>query len=173
MKKILIYFIALLASSTTYAGIASGGSLTINFQVVNYCYISSVNGLSFGNYNSINGNTQIGSFNIACTSGVPYKISITPYPFSLGNNFIAQGDGTYVANRYMTNNDNTSNILNYEIYTDPSYSSVYCINPICGNSVNSIGNGTTQTSYFYGKIPAGQTPTPGNYSASNQIQIDF
>jgi spore coat protein U-like protein len=129
--------------------------VTLTLTVQNSCAIST-SGITFGTYN----NSQITSsttVNSLCTQTTPYTISLN------------SGSSGNINSRTMKNG---SASLNYNIYSDPSYVSVLG-DGITGGKINLIGTGFLQSTNVYGKIPAGQQPTPGNYSDTLEISLTY
>jgi len=71
---------------------------------------------------------------------------------------------------------NGSNFLNYNIYTDPSYTIIWGDNT-AGTSIQSVNLSKTLETWswtLYGRIPAGQlSAAPGTYTDTVQVTVTF
>lgn len=163
LNRVLIAGLALgFFPSTTHVSnffinqsIAGSTSTTITVSAtvpVNCNFTGGSAALAFGTYDPINANAtqdldSTTSVSIRCTKG-------TTAVFTMNNGNNANG-----AQRRMVND--TSDYLNYQVYTNGSYSTIWDTT----NTVTYIApnNGTAQIP-IYGRIPAGQNVTSGSYN---------
>ena len=131
------------------------------------CTVTVLSALAFGPYDvfSASATTGTGSFAVRnCTSGK------TAYTASLST-----GSGTF-ANRSLSAQAPLTDKMQYNLYTDNTYTSIWGDGTNSSSTVN--GNGTTRstggtTKTIYGRIPAAQDVSAGNYSDSITITISF
>ena len=125
-------------------------------EVFAACTITAVTSLVFGTYNGTT-NTVTGSFSVGNCQASRRSYTATLSAGSSGN----------AGNRTMKSG---SNLLLYNLYTDSLYSTVW---PSTGPGVS--GTGSTSSSgalkTIYGRIPAGQDVSVGNYSEPTPLTI--
>ncbi|MGH8306663.1 MAG: Csu type fimbrial protein [Gammaproteobacteria bacterium] len=152
-----------IASVSAQAGTTT--TFAVTATVVNSCVINSASAMAFGNYDVNSGTAVTGtsSINVNCTKGDGYTIAL-----SYG------GTGT-AANRIMVN---AGNNLNYNLYTDSGYTTVW--NSTCGGGNNcdsgtgaGPGVGNAQSYTVYGQIATGQNVPAGSYSDSITVTVNF
>ncbi|MBY0502035.1 MAG: spore coat U domain-containing protein [Alphaproteobacteria bacterium] len=120
-------------------------NMNVKVNVVGHCTISATDFL-FEDYDGTGGQALIQSpqtpITVTCANGVGYTIGASA------------GSGSFTT-RTMKNGANS---INYNLYTDNGYATVW------NNStqlVNGNGNGSPQTPTIYGQIPANQTVNTG------------
>ncbi len=123
---------------------------------------ASANGVAFGSYNSLAGLAvdSVGSVSVSCVLSLGYTISLSP-----------GGAGSF-APRQLNNGGNT---LNYNLYTNPTYLTVW--------GDGSGGTGTVPGSIgllllpvnhvVYGRIPAGQNAAAGSYTDTISVTVTY
>ena len=126
------------------------------------CSINAVSSVAFGTYSvfSTTPTTATGSFAVRnCGS------NNAPYTATLSTG------GASVAQRTLTK---TGASLNYNLYTDSTYTSIWG-DGTTGTTVSGVGsNGSTGiTKTIYGSIPEGQDVPAGAYTDSITITITF
>ncbi len=123
-------------------------AIAVSATVLSFCTITAAP-LIFGNYTSVtlDGTTTV---TVVCTLSTPYQVTLNA----------GTGTGATVAVRKLTNGAVT---LNYSLYSDAARATVWGAT-IGTDSVGGTGTGLTQALTVYGRIPAGQFPTPGAYS---------
>jgi spore coat protein U-like protein len=137
------------------------------------CTISTV-GVAFGAYdpNNPTPTTSLGSVVTTCewTSGGSSEFNVTT-SFSPGNS------GSY-PNRWMLRPGSTDR-LNYNLYLDAGYTLI-AGNGTAGTSTGgptqirvSRGQPMGAATTLYGRIPAAQSPSPGNYSDTITVTLMF
>jgi spore coat protein U-like protein len=138
------------------------------------CTISAV-GVAFGNYNpaSPTPDTANGSLLATCnwTSGGATTFTLTT-SFSPGNS------GSY-PNRWMLRPGSTDH-LNYNIYMDAGFTQIRgngTAGTVTGGpsqvTVSRNNRTATASGTLYGRIPAGQNASPGNYSDTIVVTLTF
>jgi spore coat protein U-like protein len=143
-------------------------------QAAATCTISAV-GVAFGTYNPANPNptTANGSLLATCTwtGGGSTTLSLTT-SFSPGNS------GSY-PNRWMLRPSSTDR-LNYNIYMDAGYTRIRgngTAGTVTGGpaqvTVTRNNRTATATGTLFGRIPAGQNVSPGNYSDTITVTLLF
>lgn len=132
-----------------------------------YCTVAN-SGIAFGGYSMMTPTPRDSSGSVTVTCTVLVGLLVTIYT-ELGTGV----SGSYFP-RQMANG---ANRLNYNLYTDASYSTVW------GNGAGGTARrtfsalltiGTTNIPYtFYGRIPAGQGPPAGAYSDNVVVTVIF
>jgi spore coat protein U-like protein len=128
------------------------------------CNINSVSAISFGDYNvfSLVDNKSTGSFTVTgCSSGArTFKTTLS------------RGSANTFTVRTMLFGGES---LNYNLYTDATYSSIWGSGSSGTSSVSTTnsGSGTSSPIVIYGKIPAGQDASAGTYSDVITMTITF
>jgi spore coat protein U-like protein len=128
------------------------------------CSITTPSAISFGAYDvfSLSDNTGTGSFAVTGCSG-----GARTYVTTLS---------TGVSNTYTTRTMTSSgNKINYNLYTDNTYTSVWGSGSGGTSSVSktNTGGGTGSTITIYAKMPSGQDASIGTYTDSINITITF
>jgi len=162
-KKNLITVIILFIISGKINATVSTGSLPISTIVSANCTLTSAV-LNFGNYDPIHANISAPlngttTFQIACTKGSNAVISLN----NGLNSSNAQG-----TTRAMS--DGSGHYLSYELYSNSGRSNIWSnTNPVAYASTSS----TAISEIIYGKIPAAQNSTAGNYIDTVTITATF
>jgi spore coat protein U-like protein len=127
------------------------------------CSITAVSAFSFGTYDvfSLIDTTGTASFSVSgCING--------------GRTYVATlstGSANVYSPRQMSSG---SNRLDYNLYTDLTYTTIWGSGSGGTSSVSSTNNGASTTTHFiYGKMIAGQDAAVGTYSDSIIITITF
>jgi spore coat protein U-like protein len=155
MKRTMILLIMMalvLTASTAFAATATQ-SLTVSVTVPNVCRIASVTNVAFSTpYDTTDSNQNDsgqGDFSFRCTKGTNYDLYIT---------------GT----RQMTNG--TDN-LNYLLYQEAGRTTVW---PAAAPGVTGTAPSNAVTTMgIYGRIPALQDVSVGNYSGTVTITVEY
>ncbi|HEU4685808.1 MAG TPA: spore coat U domain-containing protein [Nitrospira sp.] len=169
-KHVWIIAVAVLSFcfSTQLAMAGSAASnFTVSAAVVATCSISTVN-MNFGNYDPINANASTaldvnGSVTITCTKGASTWIDLSP--------------GANAANAVGTTRAMATagpDYLSYELYQDNTHTTVWGV----GNPGNALvppvaPNKNARTFTVYGRIPAGQGSSVGNYTDTVTATVNF
>ena len=155
MKKTMIFLIMvalLLTAGTAFAATATQ-SLTVSVTVPNLCRITSVTNVTFTTpYDTTDSNQNDsgqGDFTFRCTRGTNYDLYIT---------------GT----RQMTNG--TDN-LNYLLYQEAGRTTLW---PAAAPGVTGTApSNEAITTGIYGRIPALQDVSVGNYSGTVTLTVEY
>jgi spore coat protein U-like protein len=135
----------------------------IIMTVVPSCSISTT-GINFGIYSSSNGTNSTGTITSNCTLETAYEITIAPNQNNNWSEYYSQGS------RVLRDGENK---LMYELYKDPSQTLILGDGYSNGTKISLVGTGQDQYTTVYGKIPAGQRPTPGIYSDSLTVTLTY
>ena len=154
---ILLSAISCLAVSTGAQAATSNSTMAVSANVQATCAINA-NPLAFGTYSSsqLDAATTIG---VNCTNTTTYSVSLDT----------GSGTGATVAQRKMSNGAQT---LTYTVYSDSARSALWGTT-VNTNTVAGTGTGSSQLLNVYGRIPAGQLPTPGAYSDTLTATITY
>ena len=158
LSAVVVLSLALAFTPAAFAA-TSSAPMGISATVVATCSVTpAVGGLQFGNYSGavINQSTTI---SVTCTNTTPYNVGL--------------GAGTATGetdqNRWMTNGTQT---LNYVLHATSS-SGPNWGNTSATNWQPGTGNGTAQTMTIFGVVAAGQAPTPGAYSDTITVTVNY
>jgi len=133
-------------------------TLTVEAMVVASCTISATP-LAFGTYSgAVNNSTS--TISVTCTNSTAFNVGLNA----------GTASGATVTNRSMTGPG--SALLGYSLYSNSGRSANWG-NTVGTNTVAGTGSGTLQSLPVYGQIPAGQYPTPGNYSDTITATITY
>jgi spore coat protein U-like protein len=163
IKKSAIIFATFLALAITPA-FAKTFSTTFHafVNVPAECTLHA-NDLDFGSYNRTNGNKSQTTVAVNCTSGATYKVGI-----NWGTNNLMAGSGRELAGP-------NASLLNYNLYTDSNYQTVWMPIESGANQsglISAVGTGIDQLYTIYGEIPKGQNPKQaGEYSDTLVVTI--
>jgi spore coat protein U-like protein len=116
-----------------------------------------VTSISFGEYDvfSTLAADITGSLSVSCDADTPFQIAL------------GAGAGSFTA-REMRNGPN---VLIYNLYTDPTRLSIWGDGSPGTNLLSTSGTGATYT--VYGRIPARQNVSAGNYSDTITVTLTF
>jgi spore coat protein U-like protein len=140
------------------------------------CTVSST-GLAFGAYQPLTFASKLTSIDVTSTATVSMVCSgITgggSYTISLGAG--AYGGGDRISTRYMNNATNGGDYMIYNIYTVPTYQTVWGNGTIGSLIGGTLPTGDSSPSHtVYGKIPAGQnTLKAGTFSDTVTITLIY
>jgi spore coat protein U-like protein len=161
MTKIGLAGLALAASisiaSAPAAAATSTTTMSVTATVQATCSLSATT-LAFGTYVGVqlDGSSTL---SVSCTNTTPYTVALNA----------GVGTGATVATRKMTA---TGTTLNYSLYQDTTRATVW--GQTTGtDTVAGTGNGSAQSLTVYGRIPAGQLPTPGSYADTITATITY
>lgn len=156
------------AALSLLSGIAFGATTTTTFDVtatvVDSCSVSATD-LAFGNVEPVQGldidNTS--TVTVTCSLGTSYAIALDD-----GAN---SSDGS-VSTRRMT--DGSSNYLSYQLYSDPTRTTVWGETSGTDDVSGLTGTGLGLPAVVYGRIPSGQEETPtGSYSDTINVTVTY
>lgn len=151
--------IALVSGAASAATATS--TLSVSATVLKSCTVATTPVL-FGNYDptSATAKTGTGSVAVTCTSGTSYDVGLDA----------GAGTGATVASRKLTLSSNT---LNYALYSDSGYTSVWGVT-IGTDVVHATAPvSLVNTHTVYGSIPAGQGATLGAYTDTVNVTVTY
>jgi spore coat protein U-like protein len=135
-------------------------TIAVSASVLSSCGVTALP-LAFGTYSptqSTNTTAQT-TVVVTCTNGTPYNVGLNA----------GIGTGATVASHKLTSG---SNLLNYTLYQDSGYSTVWG-NTIGTNTVTGTGSGLTQTINVYGSITALQAVPAGSYADTVTVSLTY
>ena len=146
---------------------ASAGSVTLKMGVsatvpANCNFNNSTPALSFGSYDptglqATSALTASASFTIRCTKNTTATMTID--------------NGVNASNSQRRMTDGAGDYLNYQLYSDPAYTTVWDLTNTV--SYTSTSAATAQTETVYGSVPAAQDVAVGNYSDTVTITAAY
>lgn len=142
----MLAFVALAMPGVLQAA-TSNSSMPVSATVQATCSITA-SPLAFGTYSSAQLDAAT-TLAVNCTNTTSYNVGLDA----------GGGTGATVAQRKMVNGAQT---LNYTVYSDTGRANVWGAT-VGTNTVAGTGTGAVQTLNVYGRIAAGQAPTPGSY----------
>lgn len=158
--------IAAAASAVVIPAAAEAGSIGTNLSVTatvsDSCTVSSTP-VAFSTVNPISGSaaTATGTVSVTCTNGTGWGASA-----GLGT-----GTGATFSSRKMKSG---TNLLNYNLFTDAAYSTVWGDGTSSTAKVSNTGSGTAQVFNVYGQVPSGQTSVvTGDYTDVVSVTISY
>lgn len=159
---------AISATMLAYAIPAAAGTATASFSVtatvINSCLVSA-NSLAFPTYDPTTTAATTGSstLNVTCTLGAPYTVA-------LSNGSGTGADATAGASgRKMTGSGAT--LLGYNLYQDAGFSQAWGTSGAFLES--GTGTGAVAALTVYGRVPASQLVTAGNYTDTINVTVSF
>lgn len=172
MRKISLSFAvaALLAAGTASAGVSPAtGTFNVTADVQGSCLITSTTDIAFGTYDPSDVNfatplDQSGSVDVRCVKGMSPTVTLDQ-----GQN----GTGTCAAPARAMKEGTTSELLNYEIYSDAGHSSVWGCDASNDVAFTAASSTTATTLTTYGRIPAGQNVGLGSFSDVVTVEVAF
>lgn len=144
------------AASPAHAATANS-TMAVSANVQATCSITA-NPLAFGTYSSGQSDAAT-TLSVSCTNTTTYNVGLDA----------GTGTGATVGARKMASG---SQSLTYAVYTDAGRSNVWG-STVGTNTVAGTGTGSAQTLNVYGRIPAGQLPTPGAYTDTITATITY
>jgi len=160
MRKLIKIAVGVCAAAGI-ASAASAGSATANLgisaNVVATCTIST-SAVAFGTYSGAQVDAT-GTVTANCITGTAWTIGLGA----------GTGTGATTSNRKMSSGANT---LGYALFSDSTRTTNWG-NAIGADTVAGTGTGASQNQTVYGRIAAGTTPAPGNYTDTVVATINF
>lgn len=154
LSALLGLVVALIAATT-----AKAAPLQTTFQVTasipGACSAATANELAFGDYVGSQ-NDQTSVITVTCTADSVYRVGLND-----GANYSAP-------NRRMKH-VTAASYLNYELYSDAVRTSRWGNDD--SSDVHMTSDGTAQGLNVYGRIPAGQSGTIGNYADTITVTV--
>lgn len=159
-------FVLCLATPAVHAQTAAS-NFTVSAAVTATCSISTID-MNFGNYDPITTHATTpldvnGSVTIACTRGTATHIDLSP--------------GSNAANALGTTRAMATagpDYLSYELYQENTFTTVWGVGSPGNAFVPPVAPSRAPRSFtIYGRIPAGQDGTVGNYSDTVTATVNF
>lgn len=123
-------------------------TFTVSVAVPATCLISAT-ALSFVAYTGVV-DVATSSISMTCSNTTNYNVGLNA----------GLASGATVSTRRMSNG---ANVISYSLYSDPNRTLNWG-QTVGTDTITGTGSGTTQVLTVYGRVPAGQFVTPGNYS---------
>jgi spore coat protein U-like protein len=167
MRRVSFVFVGLVVASfaaeSTLLGQTATSSLTVTASVSKNCTITTAP-VNFGPYDTVAANATapldgIGTITVTCTKGAPAKV---------GLNAGANAEGT---TRRMS--QGAAEYLNYEVYKDSGHATVWGDTADTALEIPAAPNRNPRTFTAYGRVPAGQDATVGNYTDTVVATVNF
>jgi spore coat protein U-like protein len=133
-------------------------TFTVTATVATTCSISA-NNLNFGAYAGLQIDNQV-TLLATCSTTVPYDIGLNTGTFA----------GATVTTRRMTGTDAAG--LAYSLFQDAPRT-VNWGNTVPTDTVHGVGNGLAQSVTVFGRIPGDQNVSPGSYSDTITVTLNF
>jgi len=133
-------------------------NLGVQIEIVGGCVVQNVSDINFGSFPLLNvARDSTGTFDVMCTSGVPYSISLN-----------GGGGGSIGARRMISGGSE----IGYQLYSDPGRSVVWG-ETLSVDRVAGTGNGAAQPHTIYARVPIQTTPPIGIYNDTVMISVDY
>jgi spore coat protein U-like protein len=158
-SKISFVAVFVVSSGSAFAATAT---TTFQSQIViqAQCIIISASTLDFGTQGVLSANVdQTSTIAVQCTNTTPYNIGLDA----------GTGAGASVATRKMTSGGAT---VSYSLYTDAGRSTVWG-NTVGTDTVSATGNGASQSTTVFGRVPVQTTPAPGTYNDTVTVTVTY
>jgi spore coat protein U-like protein len=139
-------------------GTLAGTTVSISGSVSPICSVSA-GSLGFGAYSAAAAAVGAASISVNCSSGGTYEVSLDGGQYSTGGTRRMAGPA--------------GNYLNYELFSNSARTLSWGNGTVLGGSVNGTGSGSAQSLIVYGRIAAGQLSTPGSYSDSVMVTVEY
>lgn len=155
-------------SSTMPASCTAGGDggastpfpFTVSTTVAGSCQINTATDLDFGTVSGfitapVN---QTSLVTLTCVGGTPWRAGLN--------------DGLNPSGTTRRMTDGAGNFVNYELYRDSARTQRFGIAGGTG-AVTGSGTGSSQGVTVYGRVPAPQNATPGNYADTITVTVSY
>ena len=145
-----------IANATTATAV-----LAVSATVLSICGVAATP-LIFGNYSASSATplNTTATITATCSSGVPYTLSLNA----------GIGTGATVAQRVMLSG---SNVLNYSIYTNSSYTTLWGDGTLSTSTQGGTAALLPQTYTAYGAVTAGQQAASGLYGDTVTVTLTY
>jgi spore coat protein U-like protein len=155
--------VASIAAESSLLGQTATSSLTVTASVSKNCTISTAP-VNFGAYDTVAANATapldgIGTITVTCTKGAVAKVGL-----NTGSN--AQG-----TTRRMS--QGAAAYLTYEIYKDTGHATIWGDTGDTALDIPAAPNRNPRTFTAYGRVPAAQDATVGNYTDTVVATVNF
>jgi spore coat protein U-like protein len=144
-------------TNAAFAQVATA-NLSVQITITAGCILQNVGNIDFGSHALLSSNIDAtGSFEVLCTTGVPYTVSLD-----------GGGGGSIGARRMETGGQQ----IGYQLYSNPGRSQVW------GETLNvdrvaGTGSGAAQALTIYGRVPPQTTPLAGTYIDTVTITLNY
>jgi spore coat protein U-like protein len=168
MHRILIVVVAGVAAlpalvHNTLEAQQASASLTVSASVSKNCTISTAP-VNFGAYDPVAANATApldgtGTVTVTCTKGAAAKVGLSPGANAQGTTRrMSQGAAAY---------------LTYELYKDTAHATVWGDSTDTALDIPAAPNRNPRTFSAYGRVPAAQDATVGNYTDTVVATVNF
>ncbi|HWV53632.1 spore coat U domain-containing protein [Pseudorhodoplanes sp.] len=162
MRKALVATVVLLVglSFLTIGAVAqvATANLSVQITITAGCLLQNVNNINFGPHALLSSNVDAtGSFEVLCTSGVPYTVSLD-----------GGGGGSINSRRMESGGEQVS----YQLYSDPARLQIWG-ETLGVDRVSGTGSGVAQSLTIYGRVPSQTTPPAGTYTDTVTITLNY
>jgi spore coat protein U-like protein len=148
-----------LRQGTTSSGAVLGVTTpSISGSVAANCTVSA-GSLGFGTYNTTTAATATATVTVNCSNGASYQVGL------------GGGSNLNGSTRRMAGPAGAR--LSYDLYSNSGRTIAWGDGTALGAKVSGTGSGASQGLVVYGRIPAGQLPTPGSYADSVVVTVDY
>lgn len=166
MKVVRVLLVAgcLLSLAVAASAATATGTMGVSATVAGSCAIAGEMGTNMGFGTYVPGSLAVQSLatiEAVCTNGIEARILLDE-----GQN---PGPGSSLLNPQRRMADNFGDYLNYQLYVDNSYSSVW--DGVNGVSYFGVGFPTGVT--VYGEVPSGQNVPSGDYGDLITVTISY
>ena len=178
LKKIVIAAAALavLGSDASFAAsvLSTGSTMGVSANITTSCIVSATTAMNFGTVSTVLGATSTsgagsnnGGFNVTCDTGTPYSVGLG----SGSNGARRMSFGTFNPATSIT----TTTFLPYELYTDPTFSTVFADVTLADSvgKAGTVGGSASNSFIVYGKLVGSTKPVPGNYTDSVTVNLIY
>jgi spore coat protein U-like protein len=140
-----------------------GGTLatttaSISGSVSPICSVSA-GSLGFGTYSAAAASLGSATVSVNCSNGGAYRVSL--------------GGGQYSTSATRRMLGPSNNYLSYELFSNSGRTVQWGNGTVFGGQVSGTGSGSAQSLIVYGRIPASQLSTPGTYSDSVLVTVEY
>lgn len=167
MKRNSLRLISMFAA-TGIAASAMASNITTNMAVTanvsDSCSTVTANTISFGAYNPLSKAAvdKNGNIGVTCTNGTPFTVDLNA----------GSGKNASYAERKLTGPKGA--VINYNLYSDSSHSTVWGDGKGKSGVVNGTGTGSVVNETVYGQIPAGQSgAVAGDYTDTVTVAVNY
>jgi len=139
-------------------GTLAQSTVSISGSVSPICSVSA-GSLGFGTYSAAAASLGSAAVSVNCSNGGAYQVSL--------------GSGQYSTSATRRMLGPSNNYLNYELFSDAGRTTQWGNGTVLGGQVSGTGSGSAQSLIVYGRIPASQLSTPGTYSDSVLVTVEY
>jgi spore coat protein U-like protein len=139
-------------------GTIATGTTSISGSVAPTCSVTAGT-LGFGSYSSASAALASAGVSVNCSNGATYQVGLDG------------GQNVSGSTRRMTGPGGA--MLSYQLFRDSLRTVAWGDGSALGARVSGTGSGSAQALTVYGRIPAGQMPTPGSYTDSVIVTVEY